>query len=103
MKNLEPNVVQIRIDQIKHLLEEAIPNCTVCDPQKWRDWMKYEVVCGVNKSFLCVSSEFLAISDDSEISKRFEHEGVARAILKNPKGRFILTRKGLEQRSCDDI
>jgi len=102
MKNPSP-YYQDKIDLIKRKLEEAIPNSTVCDIRKWRDWMKYEVVCGVNKSFLCVSDEFLAISDDAEISKRFEHEGVAKAILKYLKGCFILTLGGLQQRSCDDI
>jgi hypothetical protein len=102
MKNPSP-YAQEKIDLIKRMLEEEIPNGTVCDVREWREWMKYEVVCGANKSFLCVSAEFLAISDDAEISKRFEHVGVAKAILKNPKGRFILTRDGLQQRSCEDI
>ena len=93
---------QAKIDHIKRLLEQAIPNGTVCDVLRYRDWMKYEVVYRANKSFLCVSDEFLGL-DEAEISKRFERECVARAIQKNPKGRFILIRDGLQQRSCEDI
>jgi len=95
--------IQARTDQIKRLLERAVPNCTVYDVRTWRDWIKYEVVCGANKSFLCVSNEFLADLDETEISKRFEHEGVAGAIQKNQKGRFVLTRGGLQQGQCGDI
>jgi hypothetical protein len=95
--------IQASTDQIKRLLERAIPNGTVSDVRKWGDWMKYEVICDANKSFLCVSEEFLGDLDETEISKLFEREGVARAIQKNQKGRFVLTRSGLQQGSCGDI
>lgn len=95
--------IQARTDQIKRLLEEAIPNGTIYDVRKWRDWIKYEVVSSANKSFLCVSDEFLADLNEAEISKRFKRENVAEAIRKNPKGRFVLTRGGLQEGPCGDF
>lgn len=88
---------QAKIDQIKRLLEQASPNGTVCTVRKWHDWMQYEVVCGANKSVLCVSFEFIGL-DETEIAKRFERAGVARTIQKSPNESFILMRSGLQQR-----
>ena len=93
---------QAKIDQFKRRLEHAIPNGTIGAGVQFHDWIKYEVVCGPNKSFLCVSFEFLGL-DDAEISRRFERESVARAIQKVPRGSFMLTRDGLQQRSCEDV
>ena len=93
---------QAKIDQFKRLLEHAIPNGTIGAGVKFHDWIKYEVVCGANKSFLCVSFEFLGL-DEAEISRLLERESVARAIQKVPKGSFMLTRDGLQQRSCEDV
>lgn len=95
--------LELKTDRIRRLLEEAIPNSAVYDIRKWRDWMKYEVICGANKSFLCVSDEFLADLDEAEMAKRFERAGVARAIQANPDGCILLTRNGIQQGSCGDI
>jgi len=95
--------IQVKTDQIKRLLEGAIPNGVAYAVGKWRDWIKYEVVRDANKSFLCVSDDFFAYLDEAEISKRFEREGAARAMQNSPNGRFILTRDGLQSRSCEEI
>lgn len=100
MENLT-SPLQKKIDHIKQMLQSAIPNGLVYDVRKWHDWVKYEVVCEANKSFLCVSNEFLEDLDEAEMSERFEREGVARAMQANPKGRFELTRNGLARGSCD--
>ncbi|MFZ0393418.1 MAG: hypothetical protein WBX09_11635 [Terracidiphilus sp.] len=101
MEDLASPMQTIR-DLIKRLLEGEVPGGLVYDVRKRRDWMKYEVVCGENKSFLCVSHEFLAIVDPAEVSSRFRQAGVAKAIRANPKGRFVLTRSGLQEGSCAD-
>lgn len=95
--------VQVKVHQLKQLLETANPNSRVYHVRKWRDFVKFEIVSGGDKAFLCVSDQFFADLGEVEISKRLQCYEVARAVQLKPKGHFILTCDRLEQGSCEGI